>query len=85
MNIILIASNISIPPFIPFILFGSYYSGHLFIGGDELIFSSKITLEHIESVMTQYLLGSIVFAVVLGLIFFSVSYILMTLINKNRK
>lgn len=84
--IVLITSNISIPPFIPFILFGSYYCGHLFIGGDKLVFSSNINLEHIQSVMTQYLIGSVVFSVSLGIIFFSISYLLMTLIpKKNRK
>ncbi|MGY8988324.1 MAG: DUF2062 domain-containing protein, partial [Flavobacteriales bacterium] len=43
--IVLLFSNISIPPLIPFILFGSYYAGHLVIGGEKLIFSTEIDLE----------------------------------------
>jgi glycosyltransferase involved in cell wall biosynthesis len=83
--IVLITSNISIPPLIPFILFGSYLSGHLLIGGEELSFSNTINLDSIQSVMKQYLIGSVVFAIILGAIFFSISYILMSITNKNRK
>ena len=83
--IVLITSNISIPPFIPFILFGSYLCGHLLIGGEELRFSNTINLDSIQSVMKQYLIGSFVFAIILGAIFFSISYILMSINNKNRK
>ena len=83
--IVLITSNISIPPFIPFILFGSYLCGHLLIGGEELRFSNTINLDSIQSVMKQYLIGSFVFAIILGAIFFSISYILMSITNKNRK
>jgi hypothetical protein len=83
--IVLITSNISIPPLIPFILFGSYLSGHLLIGGEELSFSNTINLDSIQSVMKQYLIGSFVFAIILGAIFFSISYILMSITNKNRK
>jgi len=83
--IVLITSNISIPPFIPFILFGSYLCGHLLIGGEELRFSNTINLDNIQSVMKQYLIGSFVFAIILGAIFFSISYILISITNKNRK
>jgi len=83
--IVLITSNISIPPFIPFILFGSYYSGHIIVGGDELTFSSDINLDNIQSVMTQYLIGSFVFALISGIIAFSISYITIILYEKNSK
>jgi glycosyltransferase involved in cell wall biosynthesis len=83
--IVLIASNISIPPFIPFILFGSYYCGHLFVGGNKLVFSLNINFEYIQSVMTQYLIGSVVFAISLGIIFFSISYLLMSLTPKKNR
>jgi glycosyltransferase involved in cell wall biosynthesis len=80
--IVLIFSNISIPPLIPFILFGSYYAGHLIIGGEKLIFSSEIDLENVQSVLKQYLIGSVIFALLLGFIFFIFSYFFMSLSYK---
>ncbi len=80
--IVLIFSNISIPPLIPFILFCSYYAGHLVIGGEKLIFSSEIDLEHVQSVLKQYLIGSVIFALLLGFIFFIFSYFFMSLSYK---
>ena len=80
--IVLLFSNISIPPFIPFILFGSYYAGHLVIGGEELIFSTNIDLEHVQSVLKQYIFGSFLFAIFSGVIFFSFTYLCLMLSNK---
>ncbi len=80
--IVLMFSNISIPPLIPFILFGSYYTGHLFIGSEELIFSTDISLEHVQSVLKQYLIGSVIFALFLGFIFFIFSYLFLNMFNK---
>ena len=80
--IVLLFSNISIPPLIPFILFGSYYAGHLVIGGEKLIFSTEIDLEHVQSVIKQYLIGSMIFALFLGFVFFSFSYLFMSLSGK---
>ena len=86
--IVLLFSNISIPPLIPFILFGSYYAGHLVIGGEKLIFSTEINLAHVQSVLKQYLIGSVIFALFLGFAFFVFSYLftsLYKLISKNEK
>lgn len=77
--IVLVFSNISIPPLIPFILFGSYYTGHLLIGGEELIFSTEIGFEHVQSVLKQYLIGSMIVSLILGFIFFIFSYFFMSL------
>ena len=80
--IVLIFSNISIPPLLPFILFGSYYAGHLLIGGEKLIFSTEINLEQVQSVLKQYLIGSVIFALFLGFLFSISSYLFMSLSNK---
>jgi len=80
--IVLMFSNISIPPLIPFILFGSYYAGHLVIGGEKLIFSTEIDLEYVQSVLKQYLIGSVIFALFLGFVFFISSYLFMSLSDK---
>ena len=80
--IVLMLVNFSIPPLIPFILFGSYYVGHLVIGSEELIFSRDIGLEHVQTVLKQYLIGSMICALLIGFIFFIISYLFMNLSNK---
>jgi len=80
--IVLLFSNISIPPLLPFILYGSYYVGHLVIGGQKLIFSTDIDLEYVQSVLKQYLIGSVILALFLGFVFFIFSYIFLNMSNK---
>ena len=82
--IVLISSNISIPPFIPFIIFGSYYFGHFLLGGEKLVFSSDIDLQNIQSVLKQYIFGSLLFAIFSGIIFFCFTYLSLNLSNKLR-
>lgn len=61
--ITLLASNISIPPFIPFLLYGSYLTG-CYITGQPIDYAlSEISFHNISSVLIQYLVGSVVFAV----------------------
>ena len=82
--IVLISSNISIPPFIPFIIFGSYYFGHFLLGGEKLVFSSDIDLQNIQSVLKQYIFGSFLFAIFSGIIFFCFTYLSLNLSDKLR-
>ena len=76
--IVLLFSNISIPPLIPFILFGSYYIGNLLIGGGvKIIFSRHINIESIKIVLQQYIIGSIILSLIVGFIFFLLSYLIL--------
>lgn len=72
----LIASNISIPPMIPFIVFFSFLFGRIWMSGRSvsLIFSKDITMEAVKLNIQQYIYGSITLAVVAGLIAFGVTY-----------
>jgi len=83
--IVLIASNISIPPLIPFIIFGSYYMGQFFLGGEDLIFSLDIDLNTIQSMLKQYILGSFLLAIFVGIIFFFCTYFTLSLLYKSKK
>ncbi len=65
--ITLVASNISIPPMIPFILFGSYATGALVMGKRFSLSLHDVTFDTIKDSLIQYLLGSVVFALVCGL------------------
>lgn len=67
--LVLIASNISIPPMIPFILFGSYAMGALLLGRKlKWTGPSDITMEVVKAELLQYILGSLALALLAGTI-----------------
>ncbi len=78
------ASNISIPPFIPFILFGSYHLGGFILGKPfSMSFDQNLNLENIGSDVYQYLVGAVVLSVFAGLLTALTSYLLLLLFRKE--
>jgi glycosyltransferase involved in cell wall biosynthesis len=67
--ITLIAANISIPPMIPFILYFSFLTGALLLGGSAIPeLSADLSLEDIKDDLLKYYLGAVVFSVFAGLV-----------------
>ncbi len=78
--LVLVASNISIPPFIPFILYFSYKTGGLLLGTGQMfaaenmeILKNRIltgsfyrTIDELGYSILQYVVGSVVLAVAAG-------------------
>lgn len=64
------AANISIPPFIPFIVLGSYGMGELVLGKSDVPLPplSEITLSNIHNNFIIYVWGAIVLAISAGLL-----------------
>lgn len=83
--IVLVASNISIPPMIPIILFASFKTGALFVHANklDLNFSHGISLELIKDNLLQYIVGSLVFGIVLALVAGIATYILLLIFRKK--
>lgn len=81
--IVLAFSNISIPPMIPFIIFGSLWTGGLILNRPTLIDINNITIESAFDSLTQYLIGSIVFAIACGIAFGLISFIVLKIIRKR--
>lgn len=83
--IVIVASNISIPPMIPFILFASFKTGGFFIEANKLNlrYTSDINLDMIKDNLFQYLVGSLTFGVILAIIMGLISYILLSLFRKK--
>lgn len=80
-----VAANISIPPMIPFIIYGSYLCGGIFISdGITLEYSSDISLDTIRTNFFQYVIGSLVLAVILSLFSGIITYILLSLNSKRQ-
>lgn len=85
--LVLIAANISIPPLIPLIIFGSFMMGRVWVGTDAafLIFSKDLTREAVQQNLLQYLYGSVTLAVVAGLTALLVTYVLLTIFRKEKR
>jgi len=81
-------SNVSFPPLIPFIIYGSLKIGGYFITSDKpLVLNSAMTMEDIQKNITQYLVGSFILATIMALLFGLTSYLLLTFVNnlKHKK
>lgn len=63
-----VASNVSIPPFIPFIIAASLFLGAPFVGGNSNIFSQELNFDLVKNNLLQYLIGSAILSVSLSII-----------------
>ncbi|PAM92696.1 glycosyltransferase [Flavobacterium sp. IR1] len=81
-----LASNVSFPPFIPLIIYGSLKMGSFFVSTDApLVLDSSMTLDDIQKNATQYIVGSLILATVLSLTAGLVSYLLLTAFSTKNK
>ncbi|MDR3218679.1 MAG: DUF2062 domain-containing protein [Dysgonamonadaceae bacterium] len=83
--IALVASNISLPPMIPFILFGSYAAGALIFGNSFEFSLASINFKTIKQDIIQYFVGSIVLAAAVSVVFGMITYLLLRIFRKNKK
>lgn len=81
--IVLTFSNLSLPPVIPFILWGSLYLGGLILDRPTLFNIDNITLDEAMQSFYQYVLGAIVFSIILGCVFGIGSYVLLKFIRRS--
>lgn len=83
--IVILAANISIPPLLPFILFGSFYTGALVLGKDLdlLHFTDNISFKTVYGDLLQYIVGAIVFAIVAAIISATITFLLLNIFRKN--
>jgi glycosyltransferase involved in cell wall biosynthesis len=83
--LVIIAANISIPPMIPLIIFLSYKAGAFWMGSDALDFeySKAISLESIKNNLHQYIYGSITLAMVAGILFTLLTFLLLKFFSKR--
>ncbi len=79
----LVFSNISIPPMIPFILYGSMVMGSWILGVENIFSFSSITLESVGAGLWQYIVGSFALAFSAGASLFIVAFLLMTLFKRT--
>ncbi len=84
--IVLVSSNISIPPMIPIILFASFKTGSLFVQTKaiNIQYNSNLSFDFIKDHLIQYAIGSLVFGVILALSFGILVYLSLVVFRKKR-
>lgn len=80
--LVLVASNISVPPMIPFILYGSFATGAWVFGVPADFIPDNLSLASIADSLRLYIIGSIIFAVICAFAGLIVSYLLLFLFRK---
>jgi len=84
--LVLVASNISIPPMMPVIIYLSFVMGRLFVANPVYIaFDKNITLESAKISFIQYIYGSIPLAISAGLLAAIFTYIFLYFRRNGRK
>lgn len=78
-------SNISIPPMIPFILYGSMVAGAWILNIDNIFSIDNISLQSVGQSISQYLIGSIVLATISGVVVFTLSLLAMIICKRRSK
>ena len=82
--VVLLSTNISTPPLTPFIIFFSYELGSLFVVDPiQLPDFDRIDKQMIYAQVNQYLIGSVLLSLIVGLLGFAVSYVILRMINKR--
>ena len=84
--LVILAANISIPPMIPLILFLSHLTGGIWMGenAQRISFSSEITYDMMKASFIQYLVGATTLAFAAGIIFGSVTYVLLKIFKQQK-
>lgn len=85
--ITLVASNISIPPMIPLILYLSYLCGGLvhIVDPVNVPYSKNLTLYDVQINLFQYLIGSFMLAGAVSLVFGIATFVLLKIFRKQNK
>ena len=81
----LLAGQISLPPFIPFVLYGSYRVGGYFLNNEAELVLSELTLESWKELGVQYLVGAICLATILGIVVGVFTFVMLSLFRTTTK
>jgi len=84
--LVIISANISIPPMIPLILFGSMFCGSFWVNHPAVFeISRALDLESIKPFIYQYIYGSITLAFIAAFVFGVITYATIFLISYKKR
>jgi len=80
-----VGSNISLPPFIPFIVLASLKVGSFFVGesGEIMIDFDNISFDSIKNHLLQYIVGSTILATFMSLLLGLICYVILNFYNRK--
>lgn len=76
-----VASNISLPPFIPLIIAASLFLGAPFVHGNSNILSQELNFELVKNNLLQYVIGSAILATAMSAISGIATFIFLSKLN----
>lgn len=76
-----VASNVSLPPFIPFIIAASLFLGAPFLHGESNILSQELNFELIKNNLLQYIIGSFILATTMSAVSGIVTFLFLNKLN----
>lgn len=79
-----IASNVSLPPFIPFIIVASLFLGSPFVNGDSDIFNQDWNFDLVKNNILQYAIGSFILASSMSVISFVATILFLNKVNPEK-
>lgn len=81
----IVFSNVSIPPMIPFILYGSMVAGAWMLNIDNIFSIDNVSLQSVGQSLCQYLIGSVALATISGMAVFAIALVVMVLCKRRSR
>lgn len=81
--VVLATSNISLPPMIIGVLYGSYQCGRLFFKDAPSISMDNVSLDMVVSSGMCYIVGAIILAIISAIIVYIISFLLLHLLRRK--
>jgi len=76
-----VASNVSLPPFIPFIIAASLFLGSPFISGNSNILSQDLNFDLVKNNLLQYIIGSFILSTTMSAVSGIAAFIFLNKVN----
>ncbi|AZA62109.1 DUF2062 domain-containing protein [Chryseobacterium indoltheticum] len=76
-----VASNVSLPPFIPFIIAASLFLGSPFISGNSNILSQDLNFALVKNNLLQYIIGSFILATTMSAVSGIAAFLFLNKVN----
>lgn len=76
-----VASNVSLPPFIPFIIAASLFLGSPFISGNSNILSQDLNFDLVKNNLLQYIIGSFILATTMSAVSGIAAFLFLNKVN----
>lgn len=77
------ASNVSLPPFIPFIIAASLFLGAPFVDSNSNILSQELNFDLVKNNLLQYVIGSMILAVFMSALAWIITFLLLNKVSPD--